>query len=167
MFSNFMCQIDSNYSMSNHTLSKQVKLAWDLKQEQLEALKTILVAENYTDTGLATGNDKVADTCKGLDEYIDSANKTAWDEKEELDKLPKEIEEMQNGVDTKPCPCLWGEWGELGECSTTCGDGERRKTRPVEKNATNNGPECEGPSEDTEPCSNDPCRKYAIKHKFL
>ena len=153
--------------MSNHTSPKQVKLAWDLKQEQLEALKTILVAENYTDTGLATGNDKVADTCKGLDEYIDSANKTAWDEKEELDKLPKEIEEMQNGVDTKPCPCLWGEWGELGECSTTCGEGERRKMRPVEKNATNNGPECEGPSEDTEPCSNDPCRKYAIKHKFL
>ena len=56
-------------------LLEQVKLAWELKQKQLKELATILTHENYTETGLATGNDSLADTCKGLDEYIDNANK--------------------------------------------------------------------------------------------
>lgn len=144
-------------------LAYEVQLAWDLKQKQLEALKGILVHENFTVTGLATTDvdnttdNKVADTCKGLMDYIEAANITAWDEKEKLEELPLEIEEMQIRVDSKPCPCLWGEWEDWGECSTTCGEGERRKTRSVQKNATNNGPMCEGPSEYTEPCNHDPC----------
>ena len=131
-----------------------------MKQKQLEALKTILVHENYTETGLATGNDKVADTCKGLDEYIDNANKTAFEEKEELDELPKDILDNQDKIDTHPCPCVWGEWEDFGECSVTCGEGVKVKTRPVEKEATNYGASCIGTASHTEDCNDGPCRKY-------
>ena len=131
---------------------KQVKLAWDLKQKQLKELSNILTHENYTETGLANGNDSVAEVCKGLDEYIDAANKTAWDEeKPEMDKEFDEVEKATDKLDMHPCPCKWTEWEEWSECSTTCGEGgERKRTRAVEKNATNNGLPCDGTSEDSQ-----------------
>ena len=46
----------------------QVEFAWHLKQEQLLVLYRILHHENYTDTALAKGNDKVEDLCAGLNE---------------------------------------------------------------------------------------------------
>ena len=51
-----------------------------LKQDQLNELKKVLHDEEWTDTGLSTGNDKVDDECKGLDEYIKKANETATEE---------------------------------------------------------------------------------------
>ena len=147
----------------------QVKLGWDLKQQQLKELKDILTHENYTDTGLANGeNDSIMESCKGLDEYIDKANKTAWDEeKEEMDLEFEELEIAKEIFETQPCPCIWAQWEEWSQCSTSCGeDGVKKRTRVVEKNATNNGPACDGPSEDSEYCDGDPCRKFEICYKY-
>ena len=142
-------------------LLEQVKLAWELKQKQLKELATILTHENYTETGLATGNDSVADTCKGLDEYIDNANKTAWDEeKKEMDLEFEESELCQDKIDTHPCPCVWKEWDVWSECSVTCGGGSANRIREVEKNATNGGEPCVGTATDSTPCNEDVlCRK--------
>jgi len=138
-------------------LSKKVELAWWLKQDQLQQLKEILVNENYTDTGLATGNDKVADACKGLNEYIDMANTTAHEEKIELDQHLKEVVDFEIKMDTHPCPCVWGQWEEWSGCTTTCGAGKRYRERVVETLAINNGTDCQGEMEEDEECNEDIC----------
>ena len=48
--------------------------------------------------------------------------------------------------------CLWGEW-KISECSTTCGDGERTKTRNKTVDADHGGEECSGFSNGTERCN--------------
>ena len=143
-----------------------MKLAWELKQKQLKELSNILTHENYTETGLTSGNDSVAEVCKGLEEYIDKANKTTWDEeKPEMDKEFEEVELSQDKLDTEPCPCEWKKWEEWSECSTSCGVGSQTRKREVEKNATNNGTPCIGPAEETQDCAGDPCRKFECFNK--
>ena len=55
-------------------------MSWYLKQEQLTELYTILHHENYTDTALAKGEDKIEELCQGLNEYIIKVNETAQEE---------------------------------------------------------------------------------------
>merc|ERR1712111_101583 len=126
-------------------LSREVELGWTLKQEQLKELVDVLHHENYTSTGLSNGNDSVEDLCQGLQDYIDKANHTAWEnEKPELDQHLQEVEDLEDRIDSHPCPCVWGEWGEWSVCSTTCEAGSTERHRVIEKEAINNGTECEG-----------------------
>jgi len=144
-------------------LHEKMKLAWDLKQEQLSEIKVILYAVNYTDTGLAnggganTGDELVDANCEDIADYVENANKTAWEEKEELVEHEEEIEDFDFKMETHPCPCVWGEWGEWPTCSTTCEAGKTVRERPVEKEAINNGTECEGDSLEEAVCNDDVC----------
>lgn len=138
-------------------LAKEVELAWNLKQDQYKDLKEILHHENYTLTGLSTGNDKVEDACKGLAEYVDISNHTAHVEKVELDKHLQEVLDEQIRIDTHPCPCVWGEWDEWSKCSTTCEAGLQYRERVIKKPAINNGTECLGTSDVSQACNEDVC----------
>jgi len=138
-------------------LAKEVEFAWYLKQEQYKELKAVLNHENYTVTGLSTGNDKVEDTCEGLAEYIDISNKTAQIEKVELDEHLQEVLDDQIKIDTHPCPCVWGQWEEWSICSTTCEAGVQYRERVIEKPAINNGTECLGSSDESQSCNEEVC----------
>ena len=52
--------------------------------------------------------------------------------------------------------CEWDEW-KLGECSKTCGGGERTNTRDTKVRAAHGGDECSGSSTVNEPCSVEEC----------
>jgi len=139
-------------------LSREVELGWTLKQEQLKELVDVLHHENYTSTGLSNGNDSVEDLCQGLQDYIDKANQTAWEnEKPELDQHLQEVDDLEDRIDSHPCPCVWGEWGEWSVCSTTCEAGSTERHRVIEKEAINNGTECEGDAAENDVCNEDVC----------
>jgi len=140
-------------------LHEKMQIAWDLKQEQLTEIKTIIYHVNYTDTGIAngTGDETVDDACEDMIDYVENTNKTAFEEKEELDEHKEEIDDFTFKMDTHPCPCVWGEWEEWASCSTTCEAGTAVRERPVEKPAVNNGTECEGESLEEESCNEDVC----------
>ena len=52
--------------------------------------------------------------------------------------------------------CEWDDW-ELGECSTTCGGGNRTKTRKEKVSSAFGGDECDGPPSITESCNVGEC----------
>ena len=54
--------------------------------------------------------------------------------------------------------CEWGEWS-FGECSKTCGEGTRSKSRNETVSAICEGEECVGPASDVESCNELPCGK--------
>jgi len=144
------------------SLHEKMQIAWDLKQEQLSEIKDILYHINYIDTGLShnkkpTGDDLVDSSCEDIASYVEKANKTAWEEKEDLIENQEEIDDMDFRLDTHPCPCVWGEWGEWPSCSTTCEAGTTVRQRTVAKAAINNGTECEGDSFDEAVCNEDVC----------
>jgi len=140
-------------------LYEKMKIAWELKQEQLTEIKTIIYHVNYTDTGIAngTGDESVDDACEDMIDYVENTNKTAFEEKEELDEHQEEIDDFTFKMDMHPCPCVWGEWEEWSSCTTTCEAGTTVRERPVEKAAVNNGTECEGESLEEESCNEDVC----------
>merc|ERR1712136_143054 len=80
-------------------LVKEVQSAWRAKQEQLKDLSDVLNNVKYSETGLATGNDGLKDSCKGLEEYIEKANKTAQEENEDLDDHIDEVEKLRTMLD--------------------------------------------------------------------
>jgi hypothetical protein len=52
----------------------------------------------------------------------------------------------------------WGEWYDIGGCSTTCGTGSQQIQRVCENPPPQHGGKtCEGPSIDTRPCFHTPC----------
>ena len=53
--------------------------------------------------------------------------------------------------------CVWGEYGELSACSTTCGDGTRTRTITEEIPAANGAAECSGSRTEAEACNNAAC----------
>jgi len=57
-----------------------------------------------------------------------------------------------------PCPvdCVWGQWSRFGDCTKTCGDGERTRRRDLASHAEHGGAECDGEKEENESCGN-PC----------
>jgi len=140
-------------------LYEKMKIAWELKQEQLTEIKTIIYHVNYTDTGIAdgTGDESVDDACEDMIDYVENTNKTAFEEKEELDEHKEEIDDFTFKMDTHPCPCVWGEWEEWSSCTTTCEAGKTVRERPIAKAAVNNGTECEGESLEEESCNEDVC----------
>ena len=52
--------------------------------------------------------------------------------------------------------CKWDAW-EVGECSVTCGGGNRTKTRTEKVSSSFGGEECEGLSSITETCNVQEC----------
>ena len=141
----------------------QVETSHKLKQEQLKELKKVLHDEQWSDTGLSTGNDKVDDECKGLDEYIKKANETATEEDEDIKEHIKEVEDAKEKMNSHPCPCVWGPWSDWTECSKTCEAGSRHRGRQIEKEAINNGTECTGEELEEEVCNDVCCRKYLVE----
>ena len=128
-----------------------MELGWKLKQDQLEDLLHILHHENYTTTGLSSGNDGVDQLCKGLSEYVEKVNGTSWKvEKPELDEHLQEVKDIKIAIETHPCPCVWTVWEMWSECSTTCEAGSRYRQRTILKEAINNGAECVGDDEEGE-----------------
>ena len=81
--------------VSPKLLFSQVETSHQLKQDQLDELKKVLHDEQWSDTGLSTGNDALEDACKGLDEYIKKANETTTDEEEEIKEHIKEVEDAK------------------------------------------------------------------------
>ena len=53
--------------------------------------------------------------------------------------------------------CAWGDFGDWGDCSATCGDGERSRTRIIATPASGNGAECTGDATETETCNEGEC----------
>jgi len=143
-------QLRTSHQKMDH-LCKEVETAWVLKQEQLAELKRILYHESYNNTGLASGS--VGEICQGLDEYLNKANKTAFEEKIELDQHLEEVTQCLVRIETHPCPCEWGEWGQWSECSKTCESGSSTRERAVDKPALNNGTDCEGEASESGICN--------------
>ena len=52
--------------------------------------------------------------------------------------------------------CVWDEW-EIGECSKSCGGGNRTNVRIPKVEAKHGGEECQGESETTEECNTLSC----------
>eukprot|EP00930_Biecheleria_cincta_P043010 TRINITY_DN29585_c0_g3_i1.p1 TRINITY_DN29585_c0_g3~~TRINITY_DN29585_c0_g3_i1.p1 ORF type:complete len:1650 (-),score=229.96 TRINITY_DN29585_c0_g3_i1:405-5297(-) len=47
-------------------------------------------------------------------------------------------------IGMEPVDCSWTSWGEWSECTTTCGQGERKRQRSVALEAQNDGRPCDG-----------------------
>ena len=141
----------------------QIRTAWELKEEQLTALKTILIHEKYNTTGLAK-NETMDDCIKSLQHYIDEAEATHTKEGEILTEDERLLGIKLQWWQTQPCPCVWGPWGEWSDCSKTCteeGDssGTQFRERIVEQAAINDGEKCDGTAGENSNCNDKCCRK--------
>uniref|UniRef100_A0A4W3JWV4 Hemicentin 1 n=1 Tax=Callorhinchus milii TaxID=7868 RepID=A0A4W3JWV4_CALMI len=68
--------------------------------------------------------------------------------------------EEGRGCQAKPCPVdgNWSEWGQWEECSRTCGQGNRMRTRVCSNPPMQyGGKPCEGKTVETIMCNNRPC----------
>jgi len=62
-------------------------------------------------------------------------------------------DQQQCNLDPCPIDCRWDEWQHWGQCSVSCGDGNRVRSR--NKNMQRNGGKsCSGPFSETDVCSN-------------
>ena len=52
--------------------------------------------------------------------------------------------------------CEWGDW-IIGDCSQTCGGGNRTDVRTEKNSATHGGEQCTGPTSITESCNVQEC----------
>ena len=53
---------------------------------------------------------------------------------------------------------MFGEWGEFGPCSVTCGDGIQTRQRKCDNpEPQHGGANCEGKTEDEKLCTEKPC----------
>jgi len=160
LFDSLICT-DPDKLRALHTelerLGQEVERAWDSKQKQLTELNKVLHHEQYSETGIATGNDGIQDACEGLDDYIKKANETAQDEKKELDKHGVEVIDLKTDMDDAPCPCVWEDWTEWSECSTTCEAGRQHRERAIAKAAINGGQACQGDTNEERTCNEEVC----------
>jgi len=53
--------------------------------------------------------------------------------------------------------CVWSHWGEWGDCSSSCGQGEKLRYRFVAAPAEKGGRQCKGKNFVVEDCRKDPC----------
>lgn len=58
---------------------------------------------------------------------------------------------------TCPADCIWNAWGAWGECSRSCGGGQRIKERKMLQQALNGGLECQGAPAEVHPCNVEVC----------
>ena len=99
---------------------------------------------------------------KALNQYLTQQDEQVAAEDLKLRQEETEVATESNTLNTYPCACVWGEWEDWGECSVTCGGGEKTRLRIVVKEAMNGGPECEGSTSHTTSCGSDPCGKKFI-----
>lgn len=56
-----------------------------------------------------------------------------------------------------PIDCAWGDWSDYADCSTTCGTGEKLRSRSIATHSSFGGAQCHGYSKEAASCGNDPC----------
>eukprot|EP00747_Dinoflagellata_sp_TGD_P165236 gnl/TRDRNA2_/TRDRNA2_186255_c0_seq1.p1 gnl/TRDRNA2_/TRDRNA2_186255_c0~~gnl/TRDRNA2_/TRDRNA2_186255_c0_seq1.p1 ORF type:complete len:406 (-),score=42.07 gnl/TRDRNA2_/TRDRNA2_186255_c0_seq1:213-1430(-) len=56
-----------------------------------------------------------------------------------------------------PVPCKWKHWGHWGECSATCGGGQKHRYRHLKNHSSHGGRKCHGKADQAERCNEDPC----------
>merc|ERR1712212_166627 len=127
---------------------EKVRFGWTQKQDQLQTIRDILEDDHYKNvTGLHNA----------LNEYITEQDEQAMVEDGRLKEEEAEVAFEKNLLRTHPCPCVWGEWEAWGECTVSCGAGNKTRDRQVAKNATNGGDEWDGSSPETTSCGSGPC----------
>jgi len=147
-------------------LYEKIKLAWDLKGEQLVEMTQVLHHGDYNTTGLKDfgpddENDKECDqVLKSFDQYIKLANETHVEEGNQIEIYKQELDDKLEWWRTQACDCILTEWGSWSECTKTCGEGENagttKRIREVSQEALNNGT-CLGSREETKKCNNVCC----------
>merc|ERR1719347_2567353 len=91
---------------------EKVRWGWTLKGEQLDLIRDILNHEDYKNiTGLA----------KALNQFLDQQYDQMDMEGEHLDQEESEVAAAKEALNSHPCPCVWEEWSNWGQCSATCG----------------------------------------------
>ncbi|CAJ1355082.1 unnamed protein product [Effrenium voratum] len=68
-------------------------------------------------------------------------------------------------TDCKPDParpCQMGDWEEWQSCSASCDTGERKRARNILIPAADDGPPCEDPTEQVEPCNTQACHMTCV-----
>ena len=96
---------------------------------------------------------------KALNAYLTEQEEQSHEEDIHLKQEEADVEHEQHLLDTHPCPCIWGEWADWGQCSKMCGGGSKTRSREVSKQATNNGDICDGSSFEQTSCNLEPCGK--------
>ena len=56
-----------------------------------------------------------------------------------------------------PINCIWSEFGDWSDCSKSCGEGEKSRTRYELTQAENGGDSCEGNNIDLQSCNIESC----------
>jgi len=58
-----------------------------------------------------------------------------------------------------PSDCQTGDWTPWGECSATCGGGEKHRSRKIEKASRHGGKPCEEETSEVRGCGMEPCKQ--------
>ena len=92
------------------------------------------------------------------------------DEPTLLDRDDQVIHERLNTeeqkIDHSPIDCQWDDW-RIGECSKTCGGGQRLNIRNRKIEAANGGKDCLGRSTETVGCYEGDCPGKSFHLKML
>ena len=59
--------------------------------------------------------------------------------------------------------CKWKEWDQWGDCSKSCGGGERTRKREKAHGAAHGGKACVGQDQENEECETDACPGKNVK----
>lgn len=69
----------------------------------------------------------------------------------------QETQPCEEGSAEEAADCAFGEWGEYGPCSRSCGGGSQEKSREVATHAVGGGKACTGVLKVTRPCGEVSC----------
>eukprot|EP00439_Symbiodinium_sp_Y106_P042285 s2888_g5.t1 len=62
--------------------------------------------------------------------------------------------------------CQWGSWSAWGNCSATCDSGFQFRNRSVLVEKVGEGADCDGHSEESEPCAQQGCPRDCVLHDW-
>eukprot|EP00929_Paragymnodinium_shiwhaense_P087232 TRINITY_DN4747_c0_g4_i1.p1 TRINITY_DN4747_c0_g4~~TRINITY_DN4747_c0_g4_i1.p1 ORF type:complete len:1601 (-),score=442.25 TRINITY_DN4747_c0_g4_i1:271-5073(-) len=87
---------------------------------------------------------------RGIKQHRKGLGQGCTDELEELVKCEEKKCDIQD--------CEWGEWMDWGDCTCSCGGGQRQRNRHIAKMPRRGGKMCSvGDKEQAEPCNMKPC----------
>ena len=133
-----------------YCIDVQVRNGWEAKATQLEEIRALL---NHTDYMSVTG------LYEALNSWLTEQEESSILEGQRLEEEEEEVQDEEQTLTHPVCPCVWGEWSDWTECSTTCGTGTIMRQREVDTPATNGGGECQGQEILEENCLLKMCRK--------